>query len=188
MKLVNFSRLIKLSMATVMIIASSFSAADNAKKEDAQQPQKDFDFLIGKWDCEWQQFDPKGKIRTKIGCQWDARYTFDGMMVQDDFRMFNESGKLVYAGTTLRSYSVREKQWKNTFLDVVGGPSFEDFVGKRVGDEIHIQTTRKNANGEKTFMRIRFHDISENGFSWEGKTSSDGKDWTLDSRIISKKS
>ncbi|MCW8878413.1 MAG: hypothetical protein OQJ89_08820 [Kangiellaceae bacterium] len=187
MKLVNFKRLIKLSVTTVMIIASSFSFAGDAKKKEAEQPQKDFDFLIGNWDCEWQRFDPKGKIQSKIRCKWDARYTFDGLMVQDDFRMFNSSGKLVYAGTTLRNYSPQEKQWKNTFLDVVGGPSFEDFVGKKVGGEIHIQTTRKNANGQKAFMKIRFHNISESGFSWEGKTSSDGKNWTLDSRIISKK-
>lgn len=188
MKFIKFDQLTKLLVTITMLLTCFTSFASDAHKEETQLRQKDFDFLIGNWNCEWQRLDDKGNIQSKTACKWDAKYAFNGLMVQDDFRMMNPAGQLVFAGTTLRSYSPKEKQWKNTFLAVMGGPAFEDFVGKKVGDEIHLQTTRKSLDGKKTYMKIRFHNISNDGFSWEGETSVDGKSWALESRIISKKS
>ncbi|WP_196137552.1 hypothetical protein [Aliikangiella sp. G2MR2-5] len=172
-------------LSLTLSLVSNASIAESNKEKDFIAKKKDYEFLIGNWSCEWQKLDANGDVKNRANCQWDGRYTFNGNMVQDDFRMFNPQGDLVYAGTTLRSFSPQIEQWKHTYLAVMGGPSFEDFIGDKIDDEIHLSATRKSIDGQETFMKIRFHSINKNSFRWESHTSTDKKVWTLDSRIIS---
>lgn len=164
------ARFLLLSLATISCFAFS-STGDH---------QKEYDFLIGDWQCQFEQYKDNQKVRT-YPCQWQGKYTFDGHMVQDDFRMYADD-KVVFSGTTLRTYVATKNRWDLAFLGSNIG-HYPNFQGNWTGSEMAITNQGEDERG-KFDVSIRFHDITQDSFTWEMKTSYDqGKTWELSARI-----
>ncbi len=175
---------ILLIMSFYLALASSLLLANEGTPQ--KPPQQQYDFLIGDWDCQFQKYNAV-ELEYELGCFWQGKYTFDGNMVQDDFRMYSQDGKqVVFAGTTLRTYVEQKQRWDLAFLSSRNG-HWPNFYGSWQQNSMHIVTKGKDAQGEFD-AKIRFHNIQKDSFTWEMKKSYDqGKTWQLDSIITAKR-
>lgn len=168
---------------TILLVTGFYFAllADLAIAE-SKDPSKQFDFLIGHWECTYQAVDAEGELGQAYPCTWDGKYTFDGNMVQDDFKMFNKDGAMVFAGTTLRTYVAQKQRWDLAFLGARNG-HWPNFHGVWKEGEIHINSDGVDQRGNFK-AKIRFYDIKEDSFMWDmHKSYDEGKTWALDSVI-----
>lgn len=123
----------------------------------------------------------KGKVAAEYPCDWNARYTFDGYMVQDDFRMYYQN-KVAFAGTTLRTWVENKKRWDLAFLGAAVG-HWPNFHGIWQDNKMEITASGSDRGGD-FLSKIRFTDIKEDSFLWEMEKSYDeGKTWYLDTQI-----
>ena len=166
----------------------SFSAMAEALFPGATAEANDYAFLIGKWDCTYQQMDKQNKVIFEAPCTWQADYAFDNKMVVDDFKMYDKDGKVSYGGRTLRTYSPRDKQWHQVFLAAQLGAPMNPFTAQKVEGEMQLQVEMRQPSGELSPARFSFSKISESSFTWENHRSQDqGKTWVLESRITAKR-
>jgi hypothetical protein len=146
---------------------------------DAPEQASQFEFLIGEWDCEWTGFNKEGEALAPLPCRWSARYTFDGRMVQDDYRLWDSDQKLIFSGTTLRSYSPDKARWEFVFLGSQQ-PAWPRFHGRWEQGEMRIHAEGTDRQGRDFVSRIKFHKITSNSFEWRMDTSYDGGEtWQL---------
>lgn len=167
------------------IALSYFSFLPHSFAAMEADPTKQYDFLKGDWDCQWIQYQ-EGKEASRFNCDWSGKYTLEGTMFQDDFRMYNDNKQLIYAGTTLRTYVKSKKRWDMAFLASSSG-HWPNFHGVWQENEMYITSQGVDAKGEHK-TRIRFYDIQQGRFIWEmQKSYDDGKTWQLDSEIRAKR-
>ena len=76
-----------LLMAALLITGPVSQVQAEKTQGNSTEVRKQYDFLIGNWDCTYVQY-VDGKEAGEYPCTWQGKYTFDGLMVQDDFRMF----------------------------------------------------------------------------------------------------
>lgn len=171
------------SLFKAIVLGSALiaTASSIAKTEDHS---KEYDFLVGSWSCEWVQFSENKKVAA-YPCEWEGKYTLDGTMMQDDFRMY-ANDKLVFAGTTLRTFVPHKNRWDLAFLASNMG-HWPNFYGNWTGDEMAI-TSQGEDKGGKYDAKIRFHQIEKDSFTWEMKKTYDqGETWEIGSRIYAKR-
>jgi hypothetical protein len=148
----------------------------------------EFDFLLGEWDAETTRYNPDGTVAIRHRAEWRARHMHGGRILLDDYVAYLPDGTAIGSFATLRTFSEETNQWEMTFLvahqrQLVGG-----FVGQRVGDEMHLRATGRDLEGKAVSAKVRFFDITENGFEWEQELSVDGgATWTLDVTISAKR-
>lgn len=146
----------------------------------AQQPQRpcdapearQLDFWLGDWDLTWQGGHGTNKI-TRI---------LDGCVIQESFRMV-EGGNLV--GHSVSSYDPRTKLWKQTWVDNTG--TYLDFEGEFDGETMTLgrEFTR---GGQTVKQRMVFRDITEDAFTWDWQSSTDGgQTWKTNWQIAYKR-
>lgn len=180
-----------LAAGLLVTIGSVFSTvfADTATNDNSTpasiSAKKQFEFLIGSWDCTYLQYsnttDSMGEVVAKYPCDWNAKYTFDGHMVQDDFQLYYE-GKVAFAGTTLRTWVQNKQRWDLAFLSA-GRGHWPNFHGTWQETGMEIAASGSDQRGDFV-SKIRFVDIKANSFLWEmEKSYDDGKSWYLDTQI-----
>jgi hypothetical protein len=169
------SRKTKVASAMMLVLIFCFTSQSNADEE-----QKQYDFFIGDWACTWFSFEGD-VVKNQYPCDWKAYYTFNGSMVQDDFQMFN-SGDLIFAGTTLRTYVATKNRWDLAFLSAKGG-HYPNFYGNWADGNMHVFNTGEDSHG-KFIGKILFTNIKDDSFDWEMRKSYDGgQSWQLSYRI-----
>jgi hypothetical protein len=134
----------------------------------------DFDYLLGEWrftsrDAEW------GEGRG----YWTAVRldTGGGSHILDEYRLVGDHGETYYVSTTLRAYNAARDAWDLVSVD--HGTGLQDVgVGRKVGDEMHIEQRFGVAFGSPDLLRIRYYDIRPDRFSWVADRSrDDGATW-----------
>ena len=134
----------------------------------------DFDYLLGDW-----EFTTVSRDHGTGRGFWSAMRLAEGQIL-DEFRIVGERGDTYYVTTTLRAYNAALDRWELVGMDQGNGLQNVG-VGRRVGGEVHIEQKFGVETGKPTILRIRYHDIRPDRFSWTADESADeGKTWTKD--------
>lgn len=127
-----------------------------------------FGRFIGKWNFDLKVFDPKKKTIKSKG-SWIFESILNGLAVQDIWTVplqESKDGKSSFYeyGTSIRSYDLKTKKWKVTWIGPIQNQHFIFDVG-REEDEIHL-TLIDDYNFK---MKWIFYDIKEEKFKWKSK-------------------
>ena len=120
-----------------------------------------FTFMIGTFDCSDRLLLGNGTWK-EMKAVWYTHYTLNGYAIQDNYR--NE----MYAGMSIRTYSVSEAAWHVSFFGMPGQHTGV-WKGGQEGDKIVLTSKQVSANGDPVTSRLSFAHISENGFEWLGE-------------------
>lgn len=159
------------------VVATATTAAAQALRAratpSAQSPAArpgDFDYLLGDW-----RFTGVSKRWGRLGGVWSAvrLATGDGTHVLDEYRVLGDSGRTIFASTTLRVLNRPADRWE--LVTVAPGTGVADRgTARRVGDEMHVEQVFNVAAGTPEQWRIRYSHIRPDSFSWTGDRSTDG--------------
>jgi len=133
-----------------------------------------FGQFVGDWDIvENRSLKDDGSWVTSKGrLYW--RWILEGRAVQDVWAGI-ESGKEIPWGTTVRFYDPKIDAWRSTWISPRQGLA-TTFIGRKVGDEIVLEST--NSKNPKKWT---FSEIKPDSFKWRGETSHNGgKSFVLD--------
>jgi len=133
-----------------------------------------FDFLLGEWTVDVTSKAANAPPRYKG--TWQARKTLNGLGIVDEYAVSDDGNQIVYAGTTLRAFDTKSGSWTMRYVDQVGGQTgrWSDLVGKKEGEEIHVEQRGRLPDGRTMILKIRYFDIQPSHFSWSADQSNDG--------------
>ncbi|SEE34523.1 hypothetical protein SAMN04488561_1045 [Jiangella alba] len=143
-----------------------------------------FGRFIGSWKLDWTR---PGDPDAPTGVRGDLHFgwVLGGRAVQDIWVVPSSgdpgAGERPYAfhGTTIRFFDDELGAWRSTWVEPVNG-RVRRFVGREVGNEIHLVST----DGDP-FLRWRFTEIEPDRFVWLGEWSADeARTWTLEERMV----
>jgi uncharacterized protein len=140
-----------------------------------------FDWLIGGWQGDVIDFDPKGALRRGQG-EWWFSWVLEGRAIQDVWivprRSLRDKPLAHYAnnrhGTTLRTFDAQAGVWTITWLNPVSGAR-NVLSGKRLGDQIVLE----GVNEDRIPIRWSFVDIKKDSFIWRGESQEPPGTWKL---------
>lgn len=159
--------------------SSQLSPEELEYLQGAPPEGREFEFLIGCWDCEGVVRAPDGTVASRYQGTWEAEYAFGDRMVIDTFRRFAAGGEETASTVTLRTYCRSTARWEMATLFSLRPQTLTSFHGQRDGEEMHLHGMALDRDGARVETRIRFHDIGEDHFEWQLEASPDGQTWTL---------
>ena len=121
------------------------------------QPENQFDFWLGEWDCAWSEEGKGTNSITRI---------LDGKIIQEDF-----VGPDLH-GMSVSSYDPERQLWCQTWVDNNG--TYLDFTGT-FEDRKMILSRDAIVRGEKCRQRMVWYNIEESRFDWNWERSDDGR-------------
>jgi hypothetical protein len=144
----------------------------------------DFDYLLGDW-----AFTGDNREFGMFRGYWSALRLSEGQIL-DEYRVVDDGGETVFVTTTIRNYNAFADRWELLGMD--RGNGLQDAgTARREGGEVLIeQRFGVAAGGTPTILRIRYHDIRADRFSWSAdRSTDDGKTWvsayqTIEARRI----
>ena len=180
-------------LATALAVTALLAAVPTASTQTAPKKTReqlkalqeahegDFDYLLGDWEFTAVSKMPDGP--QKFRGYWSALRLDDGQVL-DEYRVVSDEGETWYVTATLRNYNVFMDRWE--LVGARSGTGLLDFgTARREGDEMRIEQTFGVASGEPSILRIRYHDIQQDRFSWTADRSTDGgKTWVKDFQQI----
>jgi hypothetical protein len=136
--------------------------------------KSDFDYLLGDWEFAAQSSD-----WGEFGGRWSAVRTAQGQIL-DEYRVLDDKGGTIDVTSTVRSYNAAADRWE--LISMSDGGGLQDFgTAQLVNSEMHIEQKFGAAGGSPTILRIRYHNIQPDRFSWDADRSMDGgKAWAKD--------
>ena len=154
----------------------------------ATKESREFDFLLGEWCLDCARYNQEGEEILRYKGVWTGRSLHDGRMFLDEFRALLEDGTEIASMATLRTYCPAEKRWEMTFLVSHQPNRVSKFTGEKKGDEMCLSGEGEALDGSNLVFRVRFFNISDDGFEWENTVSLDeGITWYRDSTISAKR-
>ena len=130
-----------------------------------------FDFWVGEWDLTWpgQGGSPGGTGTNRI------EKILDGCVIQENFAA---GGPQPLTGRSVSTYNVREKKWKQTWVDSQG--SYIDLTGEFQNGEMRLIRRIVRPDGKPLIERMVYTNIKPDSFDWRWESSTDdGKTWQL---------
>lgn len=134
-----------------------------------------FGQFVGDWDIlESRYLRGDGQwVQQRGELHWG--WILDGKAVQDVWLHFDETGRLIPDGTTVRFYDHRIDAWHSIWVSP-NHHGVMSFVGRQVNDEIVLEGRGLDGN----LLKWIFYEISPNSFNWRGEESNDqGKSWVV---------
>jgi hypothetical protein len=133
---------------------------------------KQFNFWIGSWNTKGEmRIGPNQDEWQKTSATNTIKWSFDGMVVEEQFRTPS------FSGMSVSAFDPAAKVWRQTWVDNQG--SYIALVGGWSKDRM-ILTTVANPKKPRIFKRMVFRDIKKDSFDWDWEASSDaGKTWKL---------
>jgi len=139
-----------------------------------------FAFLIGRWRCEASVRLANGEGQT-FEATWLGRYILDGYALADEYRMSDNSGRLIVLGLNIRTYDPSRQIWNMKWLNALTG-TWTDLASEELGgvrfDDQSITYAFKEPVASHTYTRAIYTNISQTHFTWRGEKSEDGKTWS----------
>jgi hypothetical protein len=128
----------------------------------SDEPEKQFDFWLGKWDLTWS-VDGKGTNRIER--------ILDGKIIQENFESVN------LQGLSFSAYDPERDLWCQTWVDNSGG--YLDFTGKYDNGKM-ILGRDAIVKGEACRQRMVWYNIEPGQFDWNWERSDDnGETWRV---------
>lgn len=125
------------------------------------------DFWVGEWSLTW------GANKTGIN---KVEKVLGGCVVEENFK--GDPGIPDYYGKSISTYDATDGKWKQAWVDNSGG--WLDFIGMKIGDEVHFSRKTKK-NGVEILQRMRFYNITFRDFDWSWESSdNNGQTWKVE--------
>jgi hypothetical protein len=144
---------------------------------EAPAEARQYDFLIGQWELT---VTPKASGLAarihgapRLVGMWKAWRAFDGWGVEDELRITDRSGNPIALSHTLRAYRAADGHWIQTTYDVYRA-TFTGATGEWKGKEMLVESRGTDQEGRPYLARMRFHDITADGFTARQDRSQDG--------------
>jgi hypothetical protein len=168
MRVVKGSIFVSLLLAAIPLLAGV-----NPK---APPETKQFEFLIGTWDCKTKFMSGPGGEYTEGQATWIGKYYLDGWAIEDTWISEQPDGS-TFMGVNIRSFNKETGKWDNRWLPQ-GTLKWKYFESERVGDSM-VMTGGEGVDSVGEFIdRNTFHDIKKDSWSWRKDRSYDGgKTW-----------
>ena len=137
---------------------------------------RDFDRLVGTWDCDYSFLAEDGSVRHSKG-ELRFGWIIDGRALQDIWIGYptrpNDERRI---GTSVRFFDTKARIWRVVFV----APAFGIITIMEGGaEEDHIVLRGKDPDGSS--LRWSFNDIRAGSFTWRGEVSRDGgKTWRIE--------
>lgn len=177
-------------MKTMLLMIMIQSSLLLAQMAEAPAEASQFQFSVGDWDAWSKSYDPAtGKLVKEGKACLQVSYLNDKRMIFEQWTSYDEeTGKVSYHGTTLRSYSEKENQWRAVFFQTYQQGVSTHMTFHKEKDEMIGRWETKHLVRGVVLFRIRFFNIEKDSFSWESKLSIDyGKTWHLESTYTAKR-
>ena len=132
-----------------------------------------WDFMDGTWNITLSR--PGAPLLAKG--RWTSRRVVPHKLVEDEYRIFDDSGGTEYLGMTYRVYNNTTRVWDIRFTNVNAG-AWNEAVAWKDGNEIHLYQRLSSTGVGGRLMKVRYYDIGDKSFKWHTDFSSDeGKTW-----------
>jgi len=122
----------------------------------SEQPERQFDFWLGEWECTWGE---------------DGRGTNHVLRIMDKKIIQENFSSPDLEGMSVSSYDRERGIWCQTWVDNSGG--YLDFTGK-FDDSRMILSRDAVVRGEACKQRMVWHNIEADQFDWNWERSDDG--------------
>jgi len=167
-----------------LLCAPSTAVAQHAGGLPAREAPAEagqYDFLIGQWELT---VTPKAtglaaRIHgaPRLVGTWKAWRAFDGWGIEDELRIMDRSGNPMALSHSLRAFRAADRHWIQTTFDVYRA-RFTSATAEWKGKEMLVQSEGTDGEGRPYVARMRFHDITADGFAVRQDRSLDGgKTW-----------
>lgn len=126
----------------------------------------DYSNLIGICDCKSETKNADGTWGEAENMTWMFKYIMNGTAIQD--QSLKESG--IHSGS-IRQYSLDSAKWYVHYYSSNKITSTSHYHGDKADKDIilyKIKSDFTTPDGIDLFYRLKFTNISENGFSWAG--------------------
>lgn len=131
---------------------------------EAPEEINDYQALIGICDCKSFKIGKNNVWQTPVDMSWEFKYIMNGMAILD--QTLKEDG--IHSGS-IRQYNADSNKWYvHYYTTALASPKFRVWEGGKRGDEIILYSNQKSPNGLDGFYKIRFYNISPDGFNWLG--------------------
>ena len=133
-----------------------------------------FDFLLGEWEIAMLTMPEESTVGRRAIL--NVHRILDGAALLDEIRHVDQGGHVNFRGATFRTYLPDRDRWYVLWMmaNVEGSTALDAQV---VDGEVHTTGKGRDPGGELA-ERGRYHDISDNGFSFTLDRSNDGgKSW-----------
>ena len=123
-----------------------------------------FGKFIGKWDFKLKYYSLNKTSHEYVG-SWIFERVLNGLAIQDLWVIPSLEGKGFHEyGTSLRSFDLKTKKWKVTWVGPMQNQYFV-FDVERINKEIHLKLISQN----DPKMRWVFYEIAPNEFQWRSE-------------------
>lgn len=153
----------------------------------APAPNRDFDFLLGRWQVRGTRRQPDGSI-LGYEARWAAEKRAAGRVVMDEFTVLAPDGRELSTYVTLRTYCESTQRWEMAGM-AAGQPAMPmQWHGRWTGEEMQLQARATDPGGRVHLTRIRFFEIGPERFRWESDASSDeGQSWNTVAQLVAQR-
>ena len=161
-------------------------AQDNSNISKVTTPDlTDFSFLVGSHRCISKTMQRDGSIDQHTSI-WAGQYILDGYAIADSYREIDDAGNTVRRGSNFRSYDRENEKWVMRWFDPEASSWMALGMDEKGGVEVSDDMITFEADTPEMRWKIKFTDISDQGFTWTGSASfDDAKSWYDDVQIIS---
>lgn len=173
---------ILLALASIVAVAppalAQHGSAPARVSTNAPAEATQFAFLVGQWELT---VSPKATSlgqrihgTPKLSGTWKAWRAFDGFGVEDEMRIVDGSGNPMSLLTTLRTFDPGQRRWSQVSLDTYRA-RFTPATGEWRDGEMVVRSTGRDSDGSPFVQRVRFYDITAEGFKYQADRSTDGE-------------
>lgn len=163
------------NMLLPVIICLSFAPAGYAEERAASPSQ--LDFFLGAWSLESESLQRDGSYVTNRA-RSDVYRTLDGAAIQDDFRLIDADGQVVFRGTSFRTFVPATGTWAIKWV-MAGEPGMTDITARWTGEELVMEGRGYDGLGE-FLERARYFDITDDSYEFELSRSYDGGEFWIE--------
>jgi hypothetical protein len=133
-----------------------------------------FDFLLGDWELTFLAM-PEGSTVGRRATL-NVHRILDGAALLDEIRHVDQAGEINFRGATFRTYLPDKDRWYVLWM-MANVEGSTELVARVVDGEVHTTGRGRDPGGELA-ERGRYHDLSDDGFSFTLDRSNDGgKSW-----------
>ncbi len=175
-----------LLLLAILVLAGPVHAQHGAAAPLTQRtPPREaaqFEFLVGQWELDARPRASGLAARLhgapRLVGSWKAWRALDGFGITDELRLTDESGNPRVLTHTVRYYSVTDRRWSTSSLDVYRGIFTSANAEWRDGRML-VSSRGTDAEGRAYLSRTRFYEISGSGFRVQiDRSYDDGRSWT----------
>lgn len=166
-----------LTVMPAMLFAQSATEINYFKKHPEALPQlDDYAEMIGQCQCKSVRRNADGTWPDTTSMTWQFKYILGGTAVQDE--TWKADGTYT---SSVRQFHPDSARWVVTYYSS-SSPSIPAswWTGKeRQGNQLLLYRPQKAPNGMDGYSRLKFYDISEEGYNWIGEWVSMDESFTF---------